>query len=115
MRRLKRSECVVLPLVLKKRWFDLVATGQKKEEYRDFTEYWHVRLRNLLDRSYAGGVPPVVEFRLGYAAHARRTAFLVDGVHFRALYRFEHPDWGEPCRMHYVVRLGERVVLEGGE
>lgn len=115
MIRLKRSECAVLPLVLKKRWFDLVATGQKKEEYRDYTRYWIVRINNWFRKSEELGLPQVVEFRLGYDARAQRTAFMLECLLIRRPNSFLHPDWGEPCGEHYVIGLGERVVLEGGE
>lgn len=114
MRRLKRSKCAILPLVLKKRWFDLVATGQKREEYRDHTRYWIVRINNWFKKSEALGFPQVVEFRLGYDARAPRTAFMLDSLLIRAPYRFEHPDWGEPCGEHYVLGLGERVSFVEG-
>ena len=111
MRKLKRSECAVLPLVLKRRWFDLVATGQKREEYRDHTHYWATRIGNWFDRADREGLPLVVEFRLGYAARAQRTAFLLDRLYIRDAYCSPHPDWGEPCWAHYALGLGERVVL----
>lgn len=115
MKRLKRSECSILPLVLKRRWFEMVALGQKKEEYRDCSDYWKTWFENWFARSNFGALPMVVEFRLGYAARAQRTAFLLNSFLIRAAYRFEHPDWGEPQGQHYVLRLGERVALEGGE
>ena len=34
----------ILHLTLKKRWFDLIATGQKKREYRQLKPYWEKRL-----------------------------------------------------------------------
>lgn len=111
MKKLKRSECEVLPLVLKRRWFDLVATGQKREEYRDHTNYWTTRIGNWFDRAGRDGLSMVMEFRLGYAARAPRTAFLLDCLFIREAYTFPHPDWGEPCGAHFVLHLGERVVL----
>ena len=33
-----------LHLNLKRGWFDLILSGEKKEEYRDLTEYWEKRL-----------------------------------------------------------------------
>lgn len=116
MKKLKRSECEVLTLVLKERWFQMIALGQKREEYRDYTVYWQRRIRNWIDRSAIDGLILVIEFRLGYAYRAPRAAFLLDSLLIREAYRFEHPDWGEPCGEHYVLRLGERVKLEeGGE
>lgn len=116
MRKLKRSGCEVFPLVLKYRWFDMIALGQKKEEYRDPSKYWRTRFDNWQKRARASGGPMVVEFRRGHAARAQRAAFLLADMFLRAAYRFEHPDWGEPCGEHFVLRLGERVMLEeGGE
>ena len=33
MIRLCRKECPILTLVLKKKWYDLIASGEKKEEF----------------------------------------------------------------------------------
>lgn len=34
----------ILHLTLKKKWFDLIASGKKKKEYRENKRYWHTRL-----------------------------------------------------------------------
>lgn len=34
----------VLPLTLTKKWFDLIKSGEKKEEYREIKSYWFSRL-----------------------------------------------------------------------
>lgn len=34
----------ILRLTVKKRWFDLIASGEKKEEYREVKPYWFERL-----------------------------------------------------------------------
>ena len=31
-------------LTLKKQWFDMIASGEKKEEYREIKDYWWMRL-----------------------------------------------------------------------
>lgn len=33
-----------LNLTLNKKWFDMIASGEKKEEYREIKEYWSTRL-----------------------------------------------------------------------
>lgn len=33
-----------LTLSLKKKWFDMIKSGEKKEEYRQFNEFWSKRL-----------------------------------------------------------------------
>lgn len=34
----------ILHLNLKKRWFDMILSGEKKEEYREISQYWTSRL-----------------------------------------------------------------------
>ena len=34
----------ILHLTLKKKWFDLIKSGEKKEEYREIKPYWTKRL-----------------------------------------------------------------------
>jgi len=34
----------ILHLTLKKKWFDMILSGEKKEEYRDDKMYWRKRL-----------------------------------------------------------------------
>lgn len=36
-----------LTLSLKKQWFDKIKSGEKKEEYRECSEYWITRFANL--------------------------------------------------------------------
>lgn len=36
-----------LHLTLKKKWFDMIASGEKKEEYREIKPYWATRFSNL--------------------------------------------------------------------
>ena len=51
----------ILHLTLKKKWFDLVASGVKKEEYREIRPYWDTRLNKHYD---------AVLFRNGYSKYA---------------------------------------------
>jgi len=41
-----KMEKKILYLILKKKWFDKIASGEKLEEYRQFKEYWYTRLIN---------------------------------------------------------------------
>ena len=36
-----------LTLSLKRQWFDMIKSGEKKEEYRECSEYWITRFANL--------------------------------------------------------------------
>lgn len=85
----------VLHLTLKRRWFDMIASGVKREEYREMKPYWHKRL--------AGQRFDAVHFRNGYSADA--PAMLVElrdiGSGLGVI------EWGAPAAQPvYVLRLG---------
>ena len=120
--KFKRSDCAILPLVLKAYWFNMIACGGKREEYRLATGYWQRRLWNW-NRAFRPGRLAVVEFRLGYAATAPRMAFWPMGLETASGMlpfafvepdsgKLRHPEWGEPADAHFVIELGGRVELE---
>lgn len=39
----------MLTLPIKKKWFDMILSGEKKEEYREIKPYYISRFRNLLE------------------------------------------------------------------
>jgi len=125
-------------LFLKHKWFDLIASGEKKEEYREYKPYWDKRIWQIAT------LPPedrIIEFRRGYTKTAVRVRYLgsvrkrIDGDDI--LYRMDanvanpeyiatlHPDvvkrcnmmaiecraeWGyEPGKNLVILRLGEIV------
>lgn len=103
MKQLKRSECAILPLVLKGKWYDMIASGEKKEEYRDAKPYWFKRIDKIL-------ISPnmiVVAFSRGYK---KQDMFFISDRIFLAEGSC-HPEWGESETLHYVIKLGERVEL----
>lgn len=38
----------MMTFTIKKKWFDLIKSGQKKEEYRDLNYYYYVRVCSLV-------------------------------------------------------------------
>ncbi len=122
MIELKSSQCSILPLVLKGKWFDMIASGKKREEYRLATEYWQLRFFNWAS-SVTSEKAPVVEFRRGYAKDAPRMVFWCLGletpgglspyafVSFDDKDKRRHPEWGEPDNSHFFILLGGRVTL----
>lgn len=38
----------MLVLPIKKKWFDMIASGEKKEEYREIKDYYDTRIGNAL-------------------------------------------------------------------
>lgn len=50
MKELKEKK--VLRLTVCKKWFDMIVSGTKKEEYREIKAYWAKRLTTNCERSY---------------------------------------------------------------
>jgi hypothetical protein len=97
----------VLHLTLKKKWFDMIASGEKKEEYRDYKEYWR---RRLLIRGEAVDdmrLFHIVEFRNGYQKNAPKMRLKCLDI-----YPGEgKPEWGAtPGEFYFVIKLGERLT-----
>ena len=59
----------ILRLTLKRKWFDMIASGEKKEEYREPSHWILSRLTNA-DESGSDRKYDLVEFRNGYAPDA---------------------------------------------
>lgn len=109
MRKLKKSECAILSLVLKKKWYNLIDSGEKKEEYRAYKPYWEVRIGNWLKEVQLKNLVPVVAFSLGY--RPATMFFKVPEYPVMQSYVVYHHEWGETAVPHYVIELGERVEL----
>lgn len=109
MTRLRRRECAVLPLVLKGRWYDMIAADEKREEYRDAKAYWDVRLAKWLRGLDEGDKYPIVGFSRGYTRPDM--FFLVRRVLKRTTAL--HEEWGEPSCDHHVISLGSRIEFSG--
>ena len=68
-----------LVLTLKKQWFDMILSGEKKEEYREKKPYWEKRFVNYFGRyrdtpvTYLwNGVKKNIVFKNGYQKNAER-------------------------------------------
>ena len=110
MIQLKRSECAVLPLVLKGKWYDLIASGEKREESRDVKPFWNKRLEKWWTRKPGDARKRVVAFSRGYK---KADMFLV-AIALCMTDTSECPEWGEPDTPHWGISLGRRVDLVEG-
>jgi hypothetical protein len=87
----------ILYLPIKKKWFDMIASGEKKEEYRKCKPYWDKRLRTS---------PDVVCLRNGYGKNAPTMYFKITSI----ARSFGIIEWGAPEKENvYIIRLGERI------
>ena len=105
MQTLKKNECSILYLTLKKEWYKLIWNGIKREEYRDATDYWKVRIGNFVERGAAKNLKLVVAFSL-WRRKADLFMMMTGCKIFESSY---HIEWGEPSGRHYAISLGERV------
>lgn len=71
-----------LHLTLKKEWFDMIATGVKKEEYREIKEYWTRRLVGNWHQYESNQVIYKSEYMLPYG---------IDRIEFRNGYKPDSP------------------------
>ena len=119
-----------LHLVLKRKWWDMIASREKKEEYRDANHYWAIRLLNRQYRWYSQNIDypndfidwlcfrlahndiafrsyENVCFHLGYTNNTMTFEITSMNVMYGDVCR---QDWGaEPNKYYFVIKLGERI------
>ena len=92
----------MLTLPIKKKWFDMILSGEKKEEYRDYKPYYTSRFRKLWQGSLIGyAAERKVIFRNGYGRNSPQIEATV------ALdYGEGRPEWGAvPGRNYYILKI----------
>ena len=107
----------MLTLPIKRKWFDMIVSGEKKEEYREIKDYYDSRfskafgsirvrdsvLHNVLIATKRVEWPVPVIFRNGYSAMApqiKAMCTLSIGT--------GKPEWGtEPGRKYYILHIKE--------
>lgn len=120
-----------LHLTLKKRWFDMISSGEKKEEYREIKPYWikrflpnykkafFVSTGEYYETSYnlkSGIIYTLerynlkkydfVEFRNGYSKNSPTITLEFKGFEIRE----GNPYWGAiPGEKYFVIKLGEII------
>lgn len=112
MRAIKRSECVVIPLVLTYEWYDTIDKGDKREEYRADTKRYETRFSNiLLAATNIFGEKRKEKVVAFQRAYNKPSMFWICDVDFRRAGMARHPEWGEPNEAHWVLKLIERVNI----
>jgi hypothetical protein len=115
------SEVKTLHLTLKKKWFDMIASGEKKEEYRELKKYWGDRFANgvtsYLSSFCKGGIGyqvhwksyDVIEFRHGYAKDAPKIRVQFKGFEIDK----GKTKWGaEKGKEYFILKLGKILSHE---
>lgn len=93
----------VLHLVLKRKWWDLIKSGRKLEEYRVFSPYW--RKRFLISESPFEFVPyKLVTFHLGYTNTTM--TFYIKSIR----YDYGNVNYGAPYEPCFIISLGHKLL-----
>ena len=102
-----------LHLNLKAKWYDMIESGIKKEEYREIKPFWEKRLFEKIQYIDENGETvdakmvkhyDVVKFIYGYTKRSMK--FTLDNI----VINTGNPDWGaEEGVKYFVIKLGERI------
>lgn len=102
----------ILHLSLKTKWFKMIESGEKREEYRELKPYWYKRLGKdyyLPGQSKWYRYYDVVEFTLGYPKKddtSRRMTFEITSIETGK----GNPQWGAPTdKSVFIIKLGRRI------
>lgn len=93
-----------LHMTLKRKWFDMMLLGVKKEEYREQKDYWYKRLTNIFEANYSWDnysfkEYDTITFRNGYSKNASEFVIEFKGTSEG----YGNPVWGAP--------IGESVFI----
>lgn len=119
---------MILRLTLTKKWFDMIESGEKKEEYREIKQFWSSRLlwheyrpvtctNSLKDQievsandRFSSGIFRTdfdrVEFKNGYRKDARTMLVECLGI----TYGQSNPKWSDNWQGDvYIIKLGKVI------
>jgi len=109
----KKSRCEILHLTIEGKWFNLIASGNKREEYRAMTPFSNPRVSNWMARASSRFRIPCIRLRCGYSSSAPILNLYCLSAEIRD--KVLHPEWGESgfSGPHYVFRIGPRIEFQG--
>jgi len=103
----------ILHLTLKKKWFDMIASGEKFEEYREMKPYWEKRLCNMAKIDVGNSIAvfkkyDLICFKNGYAKDAPTMYVNCKGISVG----WGEQKWGAESRLYYIIKLGTITKIE---
>ena len=103
----------ILRLTLKKKWFNMIASGEKKEEYREVKRHWIQRICNEVEYETGGAWEDVfkkfthVEFKNGYAKNAPTMLVECKGISIGEA----KPEWSDNWQGGvFIISLGALIA-----
>lgn len=101
----------VLYLPLAKKWFLMIKSGIKKEEYRSLTKFYYSRLTKTVDGKLAFKEYDTIEFTMGYPRKDetdRRIRYKFGGIRIGTGNPLCGAKYGQD---YFVIKIGDRVPL----
>ena len=97
-----------IKLTLKKKWFDMILSGEKIEEYRELKLYWERRFSKLLSKDYKGETIENIHFFNGGHFSDKLPNFKIkfEGIEIR---HGKQKLGAENNKKYYVIKLGEII------
>ena len=91
----------MLVLPIKKKWFDMIKSGEKKEEYREIKSYYDSRFSKYNVRAdYYNELGEII-FRNGYSKKSPSIKCKCE-----IAYDYGKKEWGaEPNKLYYVLKI----------
>lgn len=100
---------IELNLNLKRKWFDMIRSGEKKEEYRDISPYWcrifssNIKIKN----KFYDHTDIVICFSNGYQKNREQIKIKCEGL----VVREGKIEWGaEIGKQYFTLLLGEIII-----
>lgn len=95
----------MLTLPIKKKWYDMILSGKKKEEYRDVKPYYERRIKRFKNEITSTLI--VVKFRNGYSR--KSPAFIAICELGKGKGK---PEWGAEPGKEYIIFKIKRIFAE---
>lgn len=119
----------ILKLTLKKEWFDMFLSGQKKEEYREIKDYWTTRLVWILEPDKFDSISDLTERLRDNAMIVERKPYLEYAFYTQVQFTNGYgndkpsitfklinitigkgdPNLGAPEESVFIIKVGEEI------
>lgn len=107
----------ILHLVLKGKWYDMIQSGEKKEEYREIRPYWMSRLTMCYGKGFRDcKYRKCFEKKCLFERHFDAICFHRGYTSQTMLFKLEeitigkgNPDWGAPDYEVFILKLGQKM------
>lgn len=98
----------MLTLPIKKKWFDMIKSGEKKEEYREIKKYYGTRFKKIID-NIENGEEQYILLRNGYSSNSPTLKIKVDDIVIGG----GREEWGFiGSEMCFIIKIAEVVTYD---